>query len=142
MTARQAFLSASLGLALALGAAPESAAFDPAAHADEEVVEIVTTNEDGSLRTTKVWVVVVDGAAYVRTGNTRWGRNVERDPDVRILTAAGDHDLRVEFVTDEADREAVQQAFRAKYGWSDRLIAPFRGRSPRIMRLVERPEAE
>jgi len=137
MTIRSADLALVWTLAVAGGAASASA-FDPSAHVDEPVIEIVTTDEDGSLRTTKVWVVVVDADAYVRTGNTRWGRNVERDPRIRILTAAGDHDLRVEPVTDEATRQRVTTAFRAKYGWQDRLLSPFRGSNPTILRLVER----
>jgi len=129
-------------VALTLLLAGPARAFDAAPHADEEVIEVVTTDEDGSARTTKVWIVVVDGDAYIRTGNTRWGRNVERDPDVRILTATGADDLRVELVTDEAARAPVVEAFRAKYGWSDRLMSPLRGRNPKIMRLVERTSEE
>ena len=137
MQARSVFLPACLGLAL-LAAAP-ARAFDPALHADERVIEVVSTNPDGTPRTTKVWIVVVDDDAYIRTGATTWGDNVERDPDVRILTDSGEFDLRAQFVTDPAERAKVTQAFRDKYGWSDRLLSPFRGDSPRIMRLVERP---
>jgi len=129
-------------VALTLLLAGPARAFDAAPHADEEVIEVVTTDEDGSARTTKVWIVVVDGDAYIRTGNTRWGKNVERDPRVRILTATGAYDLRVELVTNEAARAAVSEAFRAKYGWSDRLMSPLRGRNPKIMRLVERTSEE
>jgi hypothetical protein len=136
MQARSVIVPASLGLALLL-AAP-ARAFDPALHADERVIQVVTTNPDGSSRTTKVWIVVVDDQAYIRTGATTWGGNVERDPDVRILTDSGEFDLRAVFVTDEAERDRVTQAFRDKYGWSDRLLSPFRGDHPRIMRLVER----
>jgi hypothetical protein len=124
-------------LALLAWAAPASAV-DWASHADERVVKVVTHDEDGGDRTTKIWLVVVDGEAYIRTGNTGWGSNVERDPEVRLLTAAGEYDLRVEFVEDETTRDAVSAAFREKYGWSDRLISPFRGRNPKIMRLLDR----
>jgi len=140
MRARRSLLLPAVALTLLL--AGPARAFDAAPHADEEVIEVVTTDEDGSARTTKVWIVVVDGDAYIRTGNTRWGRNVERDPDVRILTATGADDLRVELVTDEAARAPVVEAFRAKYGWSDRLMSPLRGRNPKIMRLVERTSEE
>src|SRR5687768_15143125 len=34
--------------------------------ADTDVVEIVTSDEDGALRETKVWIVVLDGHGYVR----------------------------------------------------------------------------
>jgi len=140
MRARRSLLLPAAVLALLL--AGPARAFDAAPHADEKVIEVVTTNEDGSARTTKIWIVVVGDDAYIRTGNTGWGSNVERDPDVRILTATGAFDLRVELVTDEAARAPVVEAFRAKYGWSDRLISPLRGRNPKIMRLVERTGGE
>jgi len=136
MRTRRPLLPLAVGLAL-LVAGPVRA-FDAAPHADEEVIEVVTTNEDGTARTTKIWIVVVGGDAYVRTGKTGWGQNLERDPDLRVLTATGAYDLRVEFVTDEAARAPVVEAFRAKYGWPDRLMSPLRGRHPKIMRLVER----
>jgi hypothetical protein len=132
---------ARLGALAAFAIASPATAVDWSPHADERVVEVVTHDEDGGERTTKIWLVVVDGAAYIRTGNTGWGGNVERDPEVRLLTASGDYDLRVEFVTDAATRDAVTAAFREKYGWSDRLISPFRGRNPKIMHLLERDAA-
>lgn len=132
---------ARLGALAAFAIASPATAVDWSTHADERVVEVVTHDEDGGERTTKIWLVVVDGAAYIRTGKTGWGGNVERDPEVRLLTASGDYDLRVEFVTDAATRDAVTAAFREKYGWSDRLISPFRGRNPKIMHLLERDAA-
>ena len=130
-----------LALAVLLGSAPASAV-DWSVYTDQGVVEIVTHNEEGAPRATKIWIVVLDGEAYVRTGNTTWGRNAERDPEVRILIAEAGYDLRVEFVADEATRARIVQAFRDKYGWSDRLISPFRGRSSKIMHLLPRDGGE
>ncbi|UCE86852.1 MAG: DUF2255 family protein [Deltaproteobacteria bacterium] len=107
-------------------------------YADEGTVRVTTTNEDGTTRTTKIWLVVVDGKGYIRTGNTRWGANVERDPDLVLHVASQDLPLRVEFVTDPTTRDAVVQAFRDKYGFSDWIIGPFRRGEPKIMRLVPR----
>ena len=53
---------------------------DWSAVADVDTVSVTTTNPDGSLRYTTVWLVVVDGRGYLRTGNTTWGENVDRDP--------------------------------------------------------------
>jgi hypothetical protein len=135
------FFGTALALVLALGFVPAASAVDWSKHADEEVVQVVTTDEDGAARTTKVWIVVVDGEAYIRTGGTRWGKNVERNQDVRLLAQGAEYDLRVEFVTDEALRARVTQALREKYGWPDRMLSVFRGGSPKIMRLVPRGDA-
>jgi hypothetical protein len=132
------FFGTALVLALAVGLAPAASAVDWSKHADEQVVQVVTTDEDGAARTTKVWIAVVDGEAYIRTGGTRWGKNVERNQDVRILAEGAEYDLRVEFVSDEALRARVSQALREKYGWSDRMLSVFRGGAPKIMRLVPR----
>jgi len=132
-----------LGAVWLAGAGPAEAAGIPwSEHQEEHVIQIVTHDEDGAERTTKIWLVVVDGQGYIRTGGTHWGKNAKRDPDVRILTADGDYDVRVEFVTDPATRAAVTQAFRDKYGWSDRILTPFRGSEPLLMRLLPRSPAE
>ena len=107
-------------------------------YAEEGTIEVITTNEDGSSRETKVWLAVVEGQGYIRTGNTGWGGNVERDPDVTLRIGETELPLRVEFVTDETQREAVKAAFREKYGFSDRLMNPLRGKNPKIMRLLPR----
>jgi len=115
-------------------------ALDATAIARDPVVQVVTHDEDGSARVTKIWIVAVDGEAYIRTGGTRWGRNVERNANLELRTANGAYDLRVEFVADDGLRARVGQAFREKYGWSDRLISPFRGRDPKIMHLLPRAD--
>lgn len=128
-----------LGLLLvAAGAVGES--MEWAAHADQGTVKVVTIDEDGSERETKIWLAVVDGQGYIRTGGTRWGKNVQRNPDVVLRIGEQSLPLRAEFVADESVRERVTAAFREKYGWSDRLISPFRGGDPLIMRLHARTE--
>jgi hypothetical protein len=127
-----------LALLAPFSSASGEEAIDWNRYSEEETVEVVTTNEDGSSRETKVWLVVVAGQGYIRTGNTRWGGNVERNPEVALRIGETELPLRVEFVTDDAEREAVKQALRAKYGFSDWILSPLRGRNPKIMRLVPR----
>jgi hypothetical protein len=107
-------------------------------YSGEETVKAVTTNQDGSTRETKCWLAVVGGQGFIRTGATRWGANIERNPSIALRIGETELPLRVEFVTDPAEREAVKAAFRAKYGFSDWLLSPMRGRSPKIMRLLPR----
>lgn len=124
---------------LLLAAVPIAAAApDWNAVKDVGTVYIVTTNEDGSARDTKIWLVVVDGQGYVRTGSTRWKANVDRNPDVTLRIEEAEYPLRVEFVTDPELCTRVEQAFRDKYGFSDSFIGIFRPGDSNIMRLLSR----
>jgi hypothetical protein len=119
---------------LAIAAAAEPP--DWSALAGRDTVSVATSNPDGTLRYTTVWIVVVDGRGYLRTGNTTWGENVVRDPDVRLVIGEREHALRVEFVEADDERALVMAAFNAKYGWTDSVIKWFRGARPKIMRLT------
>jgi len=107
-------------------------------YAEEGTVEVITTDEDGSSRVTKVWLAVVDGQGYIRTGKTRWGGNLERSPELTLRVGETELPLRVEFVTDPTERDAVKAALRTKHGFSDWILNPIRGKNPKIMRLVPR----
>jgi hypothetical protein len=134
---RRAILVLSLALSIAANATSEEA-LDWSRYAEHGVVTVTTTNRDGSARHTKAWLAVLEGRGYLRTGGTRWGGNIERDPEISLLVGSDSLDLRVHFVTDEATREAVKRAFREKYGFTDWAINLFRGNNPRIMLLEPR----
>jgi hypothetical protein len=121
-----------------VSAAGEEEAIDWSRYSEEGTVTVLTTDEDGSIRETKVWLAVVEGKGYIRTGNTRWGGNVERNPEISLRIGETEIPLRAEFVTDEAEREAVKAALRARHGFSDWILSPLRGRNPKIMRLMPR----
>jgi len=112
--------------------------FDWSPHAAERTVTAVTTNDDGSQRETTIWLVVVDGRAYIRTGNTRWGANAEKRPEMSIRIAAEEIPVRVDFIADAGLRGRVEAAFRAKYGFVDGLLDFLRGSNPKIMQLAPR----
>jgi hypothetical protein len=131
-------LPATLLLALSLALPAAAAAPDWNAVAGVETVEVVTTDEDGSPRETTVWLAVVDGAGYVRTGSTSWGDNLVRNPELVLRIGAEEYPLRVEFVEDDGLRASVSETFREKYGFSDSAISWIRGDRPKIMRLVPR----
>jgi hypothetical protein len=107
-------------------------------YSEEQTVEVVTTNPDGSARETTAWLAVVGGQGYIRTGATRWGGNIERNPEIALRIGETELLLRVELVTDPAARDAVKAAYRAKYGFSDWILNPLRGSNPKIMRLLPR----
>jgi hypothetical protein len=125
-------------LALALLAAPLARAAAPDWETLREVdrVVVVTHDEDGGERETTVWLAVLDGSGYIRTGSTRWGDNLVRSPELVLRAGEASWAFRVEFVEDDAERQRITDTFRAKYGFSDRMVSWMRGARPKIMRLV------
>jgi hypothetical protein len=133
-----------LGLTLFTLAALLSAAVAAAeppdwnAVAGVDTVSVVTSNADGTLRFTTVWLAVVGGRGYLRTGDTTWGQNALRSPDVKLVIGEEEYPLRVEPVEGDDERALVMKAFNQKYGWSDTVIGWFRGARPTILRLAAR----
>jgi hypothetical protein len=127
-----------LGVALPSALPGAARAQDWSALAAVDVPEIVTQDEDGAERVTKLWLVVVDGQGFVRTGETRWAKNIERSADVELRAMGEAYPLRAVAVADVPLRERVNAAFRAKYGWQDRLVHPFGARDAKIFRLEPR----
>jgi hypothetical protein len=124
---------------LLLAPAPAAAGdIDWAAVADVETVHVLTTDEDGDARVTKIWLVVLDGVGYIRTSRrATWGRNVERDPDIALRIGDTDYPVRATFIVDAAERARIVAAFEEKYG-SNPVLNFIRGGDPPIMRLEPR----
>ena len=120
-----------LALSAAAGEPP-----DWSAVADVDTVSVATSNPDGTLRYTTVWLVVVGGRGYLRTGSTTWGENVDRNPNVTLVIGEQEYALRAEPVEADDERAQVMAAFNEKYGWSDTVIGWFRGARPKILRLA------
>ena len=106
--------------------------------ADVGVPTIVTREPDGGERVTKLWLAVVDGEGLIRTGDSRWFQNIERDPNVTLRIGGYAYPLRAEVVTDESLEKRANAAFREKYGWQDWIIHPFGEPDANLMRLVPR----
>lgn len=88
--------------------------------ATEEIV-LETRRRDGRGRRTPVWVVVVNGQAYVRSwhgARGAWYRDLLRDPTAGLH--AGDRTVTVKAapVDDARIIEQVSQAYRQKYDFS------------------------
>ena len=128
-------------LAAALAAAPDgarAAEIDWAPFAEESVVEILTVDPDGEPRETRLWVVVVGGAAYVRSNDSRWLANIRRDPEVRMRVREREYPLRAEETANRETTERVEETFKAKYGWMQRMLSALRLREPTVLRLEPR----
>jgi hypothetical protein len=106
--------------------------------ADAETVYVLTTDEDGDTRETKIWMRVIDGTPYIRTSrNSHWGDNVERQPEIALRVEEDEYPLRAQFIEGDDERARIVAAFEEKYG-SNPILNWIRGDDPRIMRLDPR----
>jgi hypothetical protein len=134
-----AVASAMLAAALAGGPAPATADYpDWGGVADVKVIEMITEDEDGGLRESKVWFILLDGEPYLRTNDSRWLANLRRDRDCRLRIGDEVYEARASEVPGEQFIERVDAASLDKYGWQERLIHPFRIRDPQILRIQPR----
>jgi hypothetical protein len=138
-TTRCARILLFLGLALGpVGFAAAAVEIDWTALATPDVVEIITQDENGDDRETKIWIAVVDDAAYIRTGNSRWFENLERNPAAVLRSDDTLQPVLVEQVEDVELFARVEMALREKYGFSDRMVGIFRPSDRHVMLLVAR----
>ena len=84
---------------------------------DRWSLHIITVDVDGDERVTRIWLALVDGEGTLRTGDSRWWQNLERDPNCRIRLLGIDYPLRAEFVTEHEEKARIDDAFAEKYGW-------------------------
>jgi hypothetical protein len=137
--ARILFVATTLAIGVAI---PASAGNDPAPDwstlAAEDTVVVVTERADGTPHETTVWLAVTGGHGYLRTSNTGWFHNIERNRNVVLRAGEREWSLTVEHVEDDAEGDAVISAFREKYGISDLLVAPMHLGGSHLMRLEPR----
>ena len=126
-----------MAFALGFASSAEAAIPDWNKWADLWTVEVISVDAGGRARTTTVWIVVVDGQAYLRTGRTIWGGNVEREGKLKLKGEPGEYQFRAERITDPSLQEKVMAAFRAKYGFQDVISGVIRLGQHRIFRLLE-----
>ena len=110
---------------LAAADAAPAAAVDWSAVHQQGVIEILSTDLDGALRETKVYVATLDGHGYVRTNDSRWFQNLVRDPHGAIRIDGADYPVRAEVVSDTGLRARVDAVFATKYPistWFSRLF--------------------
>jgi hypothetical protein len=87
-----------------------------------EVVVLRTQDERGVSYDSRMWLVDLDAAMWVRASNPRrsWYQHLLVNPRAELVR--GGRTQAVTAVPDESAtaREMVDEAFRAKYGWIDR----------------------
>jgi len=106
-----------LGFAIVLttASAASAGAVEWSAAHQYDVVEILSTDPDGALRETNVWVAALDGHGYVRTNDSRWFQNLVRDPNGAIRFGGAEYPVRAAVVRDAALRARVDAVFAEKY---------------------------
>ncbi len=128
-------------VSLALLLAPLVSGAESLAYPDWEalqhvgVIDVVTQDADGDVRTTPVWFVLIDGEPYLRTSGSRWLENLRRDPEHRLVIEDREYAARAEIVEGDALVARIDAASLEKYGWQERFIHAFRMRTPDILRL-------
>lgn len=132
--------AASIALVASLATVPgvAGAASDWSTFAEAEVVRIVTQDEDGDERDTSVWIVLVDGALYVRTNDSRWLANIRRGSPIALRLDETTRPVSAEEVSDPGVTARVEAAFKEKYGFVQRVMSLFRRREPTVLRLGEK----
>jgi hypothetical protein len=84
-------------------------------------VEVRTPRSDGSISRRPIWVVVVDGDAYVRSylgPRGAWYRRAAADGAAAIGVDGRTVEVGIQPVNDEDLNRRVSDAYRAKYGAS------------------------
>ena len=93
----------------------------------EEEITITVNQEDGTTRELTIWFAVVEGQGYIRTRDTSWRVEMERDPNVSLRIAGRDYPVRVSAVAEGALYDRVNAAYTEKYGMmSDVFLATMR----------------
>jgi len=112
-----------LSMACAQGAVPiASGSLDGAEIDDGWSHLVVTVDPDGEDRVTRIWLASVDGEVALRTGDSRWWANLQRDPEIRIRVSGSDHPYRAEFPRTHEERVRIDEAFLEKYGGWERMM--------------------
>lgn len=96
-----------------------------------EVVTLVTFDAQGRPFETRLWVVDVDGSAYVRAANPHegWLDRVRLRPEIHLLRKGGLLTVRAVPEDGSALRHEVDVAMERKYGWVDRALVLVRDHS-------------
>ena len=115
-----------------------AAEVDWPAVAATDVVEVLTSDEGGEPRETKVWIVALGDRGYVRTNDSRWLANIRRGSPIALRADGDEIAVAAREVDDQELRGRVEAAFREKYGFLQRVMSAFRIREPTVIELSAR----
>lgn len=101
-----------------------------------EVVVLTTTDDAGASQETRLWVVELNGAWYLRAGSGQagWFQRLSARPDVTVIRNDAPASYRAQ--PSVAERDAVNALMADKYGWADRFIGWLFGRDDAVPVLI------
>ena len=105
---------------------------------DADVIEVLTQDEDGAPRETSIWIVSFDGHGYVRTNDSRWLANIRRGSSVALRLDQDEFAVAAREPNDAAITARVEEHFKQKYGFMQRVMSTFRMREPTVLELTAR----
>ena len=118
---RLALTTLLLAGALALASAhPARAAWSD--YKDEQEISAIVHGEDGKPREIKIWIVVLDDHGYIRTRNTSWKPDLERDPKAALRIKDKEIPIHPIPVRDPELYKKVNEAYTAKYGITPHVL--------------------
>ena len=91
-----------------------------------EVVVLRTTDAEGEVHETRLWITRIDGADYLRAGNPQsgWLERLRASPEVEVVRVNTATRYRAQPVQEMS--AAVDARLAEEYGWGDRLIGLIR----------------
>ena len=101
-------------------------------------IQIVTHDEDGALRETSVWIVTQGDHGYVRTNDSRWLANIRRGSGVALRVGEQEFAVSASEPKDPALTARVEEQFKQKYGFMQKVMSAFRFREPTVLELTAR----
>ena len=116
--------------------------FDPSCPVplDEgEVVTLTTIDDQGHSSVTGLWIVEIDGEAYLRAGSpeANWLERIRARSVVELARDGVVQRVRATPIDDAALRNAVSWAMREKYGLIDAVLVRIIDHSEAVPILVE-----
>jgi len=92
-----------------------------ALESDDVIVVETIDHSDGGIRRTHIWHVSENDQLILEAGNPMnpWVRDVELQPDVRIVGDNLDGEYRLNITRDSARHKQVRSLMERKYGWRD-----------------------
>lgn len=97
-----------------------------------EVVVVTTRGSNAESISTRLWVVDLNGVAWLRSGSTKsaWYQRLLKNPEVEVRR--GEETFTALSVAHEDRRQDINELMAAKYGWADQFIGLLFGRDTSI----------
>ena len=120
------FLWAGFLIACARAISPAPEALNWKIVEERQMILVDTKKPNGDLRTTRLWIVVHNGFGYLRSADTRWSRDLEREPQFQLIVDELSYPVRGTRVPYGGEEHAaVMDAFWEKYGVMSRMTLRF-----------------